>query len=489
MRSLTLILCAHFIQTFAQTWCNKNYLPGQPVVPPGGRFEYNSGVSPDPLLVLRCSPIITPYIAEEDYEAGIFVEAFVTHSLRYPESERVDASLLGLQVSISVDGTTLSTAFMAVNSTIELQFPLTNLSHAARKEPFDVDCTASGSGALLVGSKTFKTTTRLAYLPRPVAGSVTKRDGRTGALLVRDASSSNYEPIFPFGFYTSFDGYLDSDLSILDSLKADGFTIVHPVPTFGDLEALGRVLDRMEQLELYLVYDMRHTYRDPAALEAEVNLIKHRSNLLLWYTADEPDGTSEPLDGADVVMPDTYTIANNPVWSNKYNTSCTEDFGCCGCDNCKGELEDVSRRLDDFALRLDVLGWMRRRAVWAVPQAFGADEFWTRRPSGREFAAQVILSVNHGARGIMPWIDPTTEEIKTTAALLAKTLNGSAVKRILFSPRVNFERIISNRVDIGKWTMTGAVLLMVTNLNAHTAIVTVPWSNGLELEEMLNEGL
>ncbi|KAJ7052803.1 hypothetical protein C8F01DRAFT_1212348 [Mycena amicta] len=524
MRSLTLILCAQFIQTFAQTWCNKNYLPGQPVVPPGGRFEYNSGVSPDPLLVLRCSPIITPYIAEEDYEAGIFVEAFVTHSLRYPESERVHASLLGLQVSISVDGTTLSTAFIAVNSTIELQFPLTNLSHAARKEPFDVDCTASGSGALLVDPKTFKTTTRLSYLPRPVAGSVTKRDGRTGALLVRDASSSSYEPIFPFGFYTSFDGYLDSDLSILDSLKADGFTIVHPVPTFGDLEALERVLDRMEQLELYLVYDMRHTYRDPAALEAEVNLIKHRSNLLLWYTADEPDGTSEPLDvtrraydriyslafgyhpvsivlncadyefasyaeGADIVMPDTYTIANNPVWSNKYNTSCTEDFGCCGCDNCKGELEDVSRRLDDFALRLDVLGWMRRRAVWAVPQAFGADEFWTRRPSGREFAAQVILSVNHGARGIMPWIDPTTEDIKTTAALLAKTLNASAVKRILFSPRVNFERIISNRVDIGKWTITGAVLLMVTNLNAHTAVVTVPWSNGLELEEMLNEGV
>lgn len=137
-------------------------------------------------------------------------------------------------------------------------------------------------------------------------------------------------------------------------------------------------------------------------------MIKHRPNLLMWYTADEPDGTSEPLDatrlaydaiyaldgyhpvaialncadyefaaytaGADVVMPDTYTIANNATFSAKYNTSCTLDFGCCGCDNCRGELEDVSRRLDDFAMRLDVLGWAKTKAVWVVPQAFGGEE-------------------------------------------------------------------------------------------------------------------
>jgi len=28
----------------------------------------------------------------------------------------------------------------------------------------------------------------------------------------------------------------------------------------------------------------------------QVNRIKSRPNLLLWYTADEPDGTSDPLD-------------------------------------------------------------------------------------------------------------------------------------------------------------------------------------------------
>jgi hypothetical protein len=31
------------------------------------------------------------------------------------------------------------------------------------------------------------------------------------------------------------------------------------------------------------------------AVTEEVNRIKSRPNLLLWYTADEPDGTSSPL--------------------------------------------------------------------------------------------------------------------------------------------------------------------------------------------------
>ncbi len=33
-----------------------------------------------------------------------------------------------------------------------------------------------------------------------------------------------------------------------------------------------------------------------ASVTAQVNHIKSRPNLLLWYTADEPDGTSDPLD-------------------------------------------------------------------------------------------------------------------------------------------------------------------------------------------------
>lgn len=35
---------------------------------------------------------------------------------------------------------------------------------------------------------------------------------------------------------------------------------------------------------------------DADQVTAQVNHIKSRPNLLLWYTGDEPDGTSDPLD-------------------------------------------------------------------------------------------------------------------------------------------------------------------------------------------------
>lgn len=52
-------------------------------------------------------------------------------------------------------------------------------------------------------------------------------------------------------------------------------------------------------------------------------------------------------------------------------TVCTKDYGDCGCDNCKGDFEDISDRMDEFAERLWAEGWERTKAVWTVPQAFG----------------------------------------------------------------------------------------------------------------------
>lgn len=140
----------------------------------------------------------------------------------------------------------------------------------------------------------------------------------------------------------------------------------------------------------------------------QVNMIKNRKNLLLWYTGDEPDGTADPLNatsssralinsldgggyhpvslvlnckdyffteytnGADVVMQDVYPISINGTFSDVYDTPCTEDFGVCGCDDCVGDFGDITERMDDFAFRLEALGETRTKTVWAVPQAFGA---------------------------------------------------------------------------------------------------------------------
>lgn len=146
------------------------------------------------------------------------------------------------------------------------------------------------------------------------------------------------------------------------------------------------------------------------AVTEQVNAIKTRKNLLLWYTGDEPDGPSDPFNastgsysliksldgggyhpvslvlncqdyyfqeysqGADVVMQDSYPIAVNTSFSSVYDTVCTEDFGCCGCDNCQGRFADIRDRMDEFYARLEVMGEKRTKTVWAVPQAFGGSQ-------------------------------------------------------------------------------------------------------------------
>lgn len=259
------------------------------------------------------------------------------------------------------------------------------------------------------------------------------------------------------------------------------------------------------------------------SVTTQVNSIKSRPNLLLWYTADEPDGTSDPLSapstaydlihsldgggyhpislvlncadyeftsyaaGADILMQDAYMIGNNATWSTVWGTECTDDFGDCGCDDCEGVFEDISRRVDSFKERMSIMGWERTKVVWTVPQAFGEEtcvsncisfsmvrvvlktsiifilRYWPREPTGKEWLIQSILGVNHGALGIVPWDDPTPADIKASASSLAKAL--PALTPFLFSPNATFANITTKRVDVGLWTVSGQTLLLAANMN------------------------
>ena len=169
------------------------------------------------------------------------------------------------------------------------------------------------------------------------------------------------------------------------------------------------------------MYDMHFTYMNSTSVAEQVNVIKSRPNLLLWYTGDEPDGTSDPLNattitydliysldgyypvslvlncqdyywspytaGTDIVMQDVYMGSNNVTWSSEWNTPCPPDYGDCGCDNCLsiasgdtaavppnstyygtgdvpadsgiGTCIDVSDRVASFKNRLEEMGWAR----------------------------------------------------------------------------------------------------------------------------------
>ena len=202
-------------------------MPNQPVVPPGGKFPVPA-TSTTPLLAFRCAPAIKPYLAEDvSCPAGILVDTTIVFSqisgaipITLPSTlTNVDT----LAVTLSLDGQTLAQRNIPLNSTkVELHFSLTDLK--PRKEAFSIACTATYSAGEDAKTQIFHGMTSLSYLPNPLSGSVTKIDLRTGALLVKsmNTAGAKYETIFPIGFYTSFSNYLDSNLLILDGLKAQG---------------------------------------------------------------------------------------------------------------------------------------------------------------------------------------------------------------------------------------------------------------------------
>ncbi|KAH7911269.1 hypothetical protein BJ138DRAFT_1113370 [Hygrophoropsis aurantiaca] len=364
-----------FAGVSAQTWCGKNYMSTQPVVPPGENFPLPASSS-DPLLAFRCAPAMRPYLEEDIYApAGVLIDSpVVNYSIAGAEPINLPSGPLQsagmLDVTVSLNGKTLATGIVPLNSSAyELPFSLENLT--PQMMAYNLTCEASYSThAASASPQTYTTSAALSFLPNPTNSSVTKMDLRTGAILAKPATGEDgdYAPVFPIGFYTNFGGYLASNLSLINELKEQGFTIIHPIPTFDNMTALEEVLDRMQEVGLYLVYDMRLTYMNDTSVMEQVNSIKNRPNLLVWYTADEPDGTSDPLNatsiaydliysldgyhpvslvlncqdygwasytsGTDIVMQDAYMVSNNVTWSNEWQTVCTPDFGDCGCDNC-----------------------------------------------------------------------------------------------------------------------------------------------------------
>ncbi|KAJ8522189.1 hypothetical protein ONZ45_g1216 [Pleurotus djamor] len=496
-----------------QTWCGKHYMSTSPIVPPGGQFQMPPATG-TPFLALRCAPAIRPYLpADADSPDGVFSTNAIlidtpVRFVQLPGSTpiQIQSAYPDLEVTVSINGKTIASGNVPLNATKHaLPFSLKPLT--PQNTPFNLSCSARLPSS---PPQTFHASGALSFLPNPPSGiaSVTKMDLRTGALLARpaDGKGGDFSPVFPIGFYTQFDNYLAKNLSVLNELKAQGFTIVHPIPNFNDPVALNAVLDRMQEVGLYLMYDMRNTYMNTTSVTAQVNNIKSRPNLLLWYTADEPDGTSDPLDatanaynlitsldggpssavtiggagyhpvslvlncenfdftaytsGSDIVMQDTYMIGNNVTFSSQ-------------CDNCVGEFEDISRRMDEFAERLFINGWDRTKAVWTVPQAFGLETYWKRLPTGKEFIVQSLLGVNHGGLGIVPWDDPTPADIKASASALALAL--PKMTPFIFNPEATIRRLVVNRVDIGLWTVGKDTLVVGTNMNY--AEVSVGLSN------------
>ncbi|KAE9385570.1 hypothetical protein BT96DRAFT_960722 [Gymnopus androsaceus JB14] len=493
-------------QTCTRYWCGKNYMSTEPVINPGGQFPISQTFT-EPHIALRCGPAVKPYLPEDlEPTDPTFVSILVDTPVTFTNISGATAfkesySFSTLHVTVLVDGKKLTSGSVPVNASKHaLPFSLSSLE--PRTGAYSLTCTASlGNGEQVVGSSL------LTYLPAKPAdiGGVTKMDMRSGTLLARPATGEDgpYERIFPIGFFTNFGGYLDSNLSIESTLKDQGW--VHPLPAFDNTSILNEVLDEMQKNGLWLMYEFSGSYMNDTSVTEQVNQIKSRPNLLLWYSADEPDGTdslisislitsldgsdgnggagyhpvslvlncenyfwSEYASGADVLLQDTYMIGNNVTFSNQWFTPCTVDFGDCGCDNCRGvdgvgSFTDISFRMDIFAERAFINGWELEKVVWTVPQGFGNSSYWTREPNGEEWVVQSIVAINHGGlslppffTGVVSWNMPTTPDIlaSSSAFALALTSGPSNMSAFILDPSSTFKQVT-----------TKLTLLLAANMN------------------------
>ena len=129
------------------------------------------------------------------------------------------------------------------------------------------------------------------YLPTPdPTSSVARIDYTHGALLARAAGSSQWEPVFPYSFYVAGPWLRESagNIALLFNL---GYNVLHIIPAGGlgyDLPELDAWLNECDRLGMWIMLDMRWSYKIPKNVQILVERVKTHKRLLLWYTADEP---------------------------------------------------------------------------------------------------------------------------------------------------------------------------------------------------------
>ncbi|KAG1886003.1 hypothetical protein F4604DRAFT_1969065 [Suillus subluteus] len=505
--------------SLAQTWCGKNYMANQSVVPPGGQFVLPTQ-SVEPLLSFRCAPVFRPYLEEDATSAAFVVDTPIVYdwiagaeSISLPSNSNSSSgsnSLGSLSVTINV-GSIYTTANVPLNAT-GIQIPVDISVLNAQKTAYNVTCSAtysapSSSGSQPANEQKFNTSSSLLYLPDTNA-SVTKTDLRTGALWVRPANGSGgaFAPFIPQGFYINFEQYLATNLTMIDQLKDDGFNTIHPIPPYDNLTIFQQVINKTISDGI--------NYQNLSAVAQQVDTYASIPNLLNWETAHEPDGNSDPqnaaqatydliyqldgyhpvsivlncedynfspyIKGADIVLQDAYPIGINATWSPVWNTECTPDFGHCGCDNCQGQVWDVKARVQTFKDRLNILGFDRTKSVWTTPQAFGSAAYWNTTPTGLQWAAMGLTSFSHGALGSKSYQYPTAtgnvSSIEGTAASLTVLIK-DYVQPFLVDPNATSVRYNYQGVDAGLWYNGTSYLVLLVNMDNTESNIYVPYQD------------
>jgi hypothetical protein len=154
-----------------------------------------------------------------------------------------------------------------------------------------------------------------------------------------------------------------------------------------------------------------------------------------------------------------------------------------------GELQDVSNRIDDIAEYQKYLGqWSK--PIWAVPQSFDGEGYWSRNPTVDETWVMNQLALNHGAKSIMLWTFPTVDELAAANSQQSKVLTKSPVLEFITGGQPTPISVAGlELLDVSYWIVGRQALVSVVNLEytdvstveivlpfTASSIVSSPWS-------------
>ncbi|KAL0781925.1 hypothetical protein CaCOL14_003260 [Colletotrichum acutatum] len=508
-------------------WCGKAYRATNSSFDPGGWFS-EPAISSVPLLRLKVRPRLSIYL-ETDATANLLIDAAVSNQVGSPlpvgyGSNYTNSTSKPLTVEILFGEDVLATEEVALGSRDnEVALPLDSLT--PRMEAYNITIRTK-----LDSSHVYEGWTEFPYLPYPEDyGSVSRIDNLYGGLLAQRGKDGDWDLIFAYTYYTQWTLYWNDSVDTLNEFAAMGYNVIHIVPTgsLGEIpfpwDEFEPYLQRADELGLYLRYDVLWTWPNLTNMVDQVTRLRTHPSILLWYQSDEADGKANPANstgmayeqikaidpyhpvslalncwdfhyaeygaGADIIMSDVYPVAINATFSTVYGTECNATYGCCGCDDCAGNFEDISVRLDEFYRRDEILGWQKTQ--WFAPQAFGNETFWARYPTAEEEVVMTVLSVNHGAKGIVMWNYPATPELEGLTSKLAGVFTNEAAVGFLLGTERTQDLAVegAKRVDAAVWVDEAKeqVLVSVVSLSYDeiSGEIRVVLPDGVEVGEVV----
>ncbi|CCF47072.1 hypothetical protein CH063_04033 [Colletotrichum higginsianum] len=487
-------------------WCGKAYRSTDSSFDPGGWFS-EPAISDVPLLRLKVRPRLSIYL-ETDATANLLIDAVVSNQVGSPlpagfgHNNSSVAALKPLAIEILLGDNVLATEHVSLGSR-DNEVALAVGSLTPRMEAYNITVRTT-----IDSTHVYEDWTEFSYLPYPEDyGSVARIDNLHGGLLAQRGKDAPWDLIFAYTYYTQWTLYWNDSVDTLNEFAAMGYNVIHIVPTgsLGEIpfpwDEFEPYLQRADELGLYLRYDVLWTWPNLTNMVDQVTRLRTHPSILLWYQSDEADGKANPANstgiayeqiraldpyhpvslalncwdfhyaeyaaGADIVMSDVYPVAINATFSTVYGTECNATYGCCGCDDCEGRFEDIPARLDEFHRRDEILGWQKTQ--WFAPQAFGNETFWARYPTADEEVVMTVVAVNHGAKGIVMWNYPATDELEGLTSRLAGVFTDETAVGLLLGAGRTQDLAVqgAKRVDAAVWADAGKgrALISVVNLN------------------------